>query len=166
MDSLLTQRSDFAVPTAVALPPGWTINKSVLTPGGLTVAVYAAGTSYSLTNAAAALVFGTTSPALVLTAGTWLLLSSINLKANAATVVAETVTLKLRRTNNTAADVTAAARTIAPPAIVTKTQTVGLIELPPTNNDDTITIFGVVSATLGAGTLDTVEASIVAVRLW
>lgn len=137
------------------------------------VPIYAAGTAYALTAVSAALVFGTTSPALVLNkAGTYLLFGRVNLKYNAATFAASrTVTLKLRRTNNTAADLTNGSMTALTDIITTKTYSFGVFNLPPVivttaNLDDAITIFGDVSVIPTAGTLDAVEASIVAVRLY
>lgn len=135
--------------------------------------VYAAGTAYALTNTAAALDFGTTDPSKVINkAGTYLLFPRVNLKYNAATFAASrTVTLKLRRTNNTAADLSNGSMTALTDIITTKTYTFGAFNLPPviyttTNLDDAITIFGDVSVVPTAGSLDAVEASIVAVRLY
>lgn len=127
---------------------------------GASLAAYGAGTAYSLTNTAAALALGTTPPTKILTvAGTYLLLAFAQLKAAAATIVAETVTLKLRRTNNTAADLTNGGVTLNLPILTIVTQGLGLVQLPPVlyttaNIDDSISIFGSVSATLGAGTID------------
>jgi hypothetical protein len=131
------------------------------------------GTAYSLTNTAAAIVFGTTSPAIVLAeAGTYLLFGQIQLTATGATVVAETATLKLRRTNNTAVDIPGALILLDLPVSTTLTHTLGIFCIPPvvyttTNTDDAVTLFANVSAALGAGTVDATAAgtSIVAVRI-
>lgn len=137
------------------------------------VEVYAAGTAYSLTNTAAALDFGTTDPSLVLNkAGTYLIFGRVNLKYNAATFAAvRTATLKLRRTNNTAADLTNGTMTAATQIITTLTYTMGVFSLPPVIYTtavltDAITIFGNLDVVPTAGSLDAVEASIVAVRLF
>lgn len=134
--------------------------------------VYAAGTAYSLTDTSAALDFGTTDPSIVLDkAGTYLLIANVNLLYNAATFAAsETVTLKLRRTNNTAADVANSSLVLATDIITTLTYTFGAVSLPAvfyttTNVDDAITIFGDVSTAPGAGSLDATAASIIAIRL-
>lgn len=133
---------------------------------------YGAGTAYSLTGTAAAIAFGTTSPAIVIpAAGVWLVQAQVHLARNGATVTTQTATLKVRRTNNTPADV-GAAPVIDLPASTTLTDTLGIFPLPPVeyttaNTDDALTIFGNVSASLGAGTLDAVAigTSIVATRI-
>lgn len=137
------------------------------------VKTYAAGTAYSLTAVSAALDFGTTDPSVVINkAGTYLLFGRVNLKYTAATFAASrTATLKLRRTNNTAADLTNGSMTALTDIITTLTYTMGVFNLPPvvyttTNTDDAITIFGDVSVVPTAGSLDAVEASVVAVRLY
>ena len=136
------------------------------------LSVYAAGTVYSLTTAYATLDFGTTDPTLVLTkAGTWLLFSQVQLERNGMTITNQTAGLKLRRTNNTAADVTGAAiPTIDLPVSTTLTDTLGVFNLPPVqyqtaNTDDAIAIQGIISGALGAGSLDASKASIVALYL-
>jgi hypothetical protein len=141
----------------------------VRTPG----AAYGAGTAYTLTNTAAALVFGTTSPNLTLTeSGTYLVFGHVQLAAAGATVVAETATLKLRRTNNTAADVSSSSILLDLPVSTTLTHTLGVFALPPvvyvtTNADDVLSIFANVSAALGAGTITAIATgtSLVAVRI-
>lgn len=137
------------------------------------LSVYAAGTAYSLTNVSAALDFGTTDPALTITKpGTWLLMGRVYLKYNAATYAGnQTVTLKLRRTNNTAADVTNATHTATLRIITTITDSIGILPLPPviystSNVDDAISIFGALSAAPAAGSVDATEASIIAIRLY
>lgn len=130
---------------------------------------YGAGTAYSLTNTAAAIDLGTTDPTIVLgTAGTYLVSGQVNLAYNGATVAAETATLKVRRTNNTAADASAVV-VIDLPVATTLTHTYGIVSIPPfvyttANTDDSLSIFGNVSAALGAGTIDVtaVGTSIVA----
>jgi hypothetical protein len=124
-----------------------------------TLAAYATGTVYTLTNTAAALDFGTTDPSITIPyAGTWMITARVQLAFTGATVVAETATLKLRRTNNTAADLTSGSTIIDLPAATTLTSTYGVVQLPPVFYttafaNDVVTIFGNVSATLGAGTI-------------
>jgi len=136
------------------------------------LSVYAVGTAYALTNSSAALDFGTTDPALTIsTAGTYMLFGRVKLDYTGATFAAvRTVTLKLRRTNNTAADVSNSSTAFLTQIITTLTFTAGSISLPPvvyttTNTNDSVTIFGDVSVAPTAGSLDATEASIVAVRL-
>jgi hypothetical protein len=133
---------------------------------------YGAGTAYSLTNAAAAIDFGTTDPSIVLAqAGTYLIFAQVHLAYAGATVVAETASVKVRRTNNTAADLSAVV-VIDLPVATTLTNSYGIVTIPPftyttTATDDAVTLFGQVSATLGAGTIDAtaIGTSIVAYRI-
>ena len=147
---------------------------SGLNPGNIGAfrSAYGAGTAYQLTNTAAAIVLGTTSPSIVIPeAGVWLVQAQVHLARNGATVTTQTATLKVRRTNNTAGDV-GAAPVIDLPASTTLTDTLGVVALPPVeyttaNNDDALTIFGSVNTALGAGTLDAVAigTSITALRI-
>lgn len=147
--------------------------KGMFTPqptGNNSLSVYAAGTAYQFTNAAALLDFGTTDPSLTITgAGTYLILSRATLFYNAATFVApRVVTLKLRRTNNTAADVITTL--LDTDVTTTVSATYGSFVLPPviyttTNSDDIIQLFGHVATVPSAGTLDATSAEIVAIRL-
>ena len=141
--------------------------------GAAKFSVYAAGTAYSLTNTAAALNFGTTDPVITIdTAGTYLIMGNVRLDLNGATFAAvRTATVKFRRTNNTAADLTGGTTASKTPIVTTLSHTMATIPLPPViyttaNTDDAITIFGDVSVVPSAGSLDAVEASIVAVRIY
>lgn len=135
--------------------------------------VYASGTAYSLTNTSTALDFGTTDPSITITQpGTWLIFSRVNLKYTAATFAASrTVTIKLSRTNNTAADVTNATSTFLTDIITTLTYTAGIVSIPPvlyttTNASDVLVIKGDVSVAPTAGSLDVTAAEIIAIRLF
>lgn len=134
--------------------------------------VYAAGTVYSLTNTATLINFGTTDPSITLTRpGTYLIFARARVDYNAATFAApQEVTIKLRRTNNTAADITSGSAGIKTAIVTTVTQSLGHVVLPPTiystsNSDDVIQLFGSVAAAPGAGSLDVTEAEIVVVPL-
>jgi hypothetical protein len=133
--------------------------------------VYGAGTAYTLTNTTNAVDMGTTDPVVTInSAGTYMIQVRVLLNYNGATVAAETANVKLRRTNNTAGDVTGATTTIDLPVATTLTHSYGVVTLPPviyttTNTDDSLTIFANVSATLGAGSIQVGEASIVALRI-
>ncbi len=136
------------------------------------IKAYAAGTAYSFTNTQAALTFGTTQPAITVNvAGTYLLLAVVRADLNGATFAASrNLTLKLRRTNNTAADVTSSSTTFATPIVTLISDTMAIISLPPVvyttaNTDDALTIFGALNTVPSAGSLDAVEASLVAIRL-
>lgn len=136
------------------------------------VTAYAVGTPYVFTNTAAAIDVGTTDPAIVLDkAGTYLIFGQVHMAYNAATVAAETATIKVRRTNNTAADLSAVV-VIDLPASTLLTNSYGIEQIPPfvyttTATDDAITIFANVSAALSAGSIDAtaIGTSIVAIRI-
>ena len=141
-------------------------------PVNSSLSVYAVGTAYQFTNTAALLDFGTTDPILTISEpGTYLLLSTVRMDYNAATFAAvRDVTLKLRRTNNTAADITNATTTFKTEIITTLTFTAFDGQLPaiiyttPRNND-IIQLFGSVDTVPTAGSLDAVEASILAIKI-
>lgn len=167
---------------AVNPPAGAAGNLNVISPNqlqtdgvrvGYNLSVYGAGTAYALTTTSAVVTFGTTSPTIVVDkAGTYLVMAQVNLAYNGATVVAETATFKVRRTNNTAANV-GAIPVVDLPVSTTLTNTLGIFEVPPfiyttTNTNDSLSIFANVSADLGAGTIDAtaIGTSIVLVRLY
>lgn len=137
------------------------------------LSAYGVGTAYSLTNTAAAIDFGTTDPAIVLDkAGTYQLCGQVNLAYAAATVVAETATIKVRRTNNTAADLSAVV-VLDLPVSTTLTHTYGIFQIPcvfytTAATDDAVTLFANVSAALGAGTINAtaIGTAITAVRVY
>ena len=152
-------------------PGGWG-RLAPTSPTNSTLSVYAVGTAYQLTNTAALLNFGTTDPSLTLTSpGTYLLLGRAVLDYNGSTFAASrVVTLKFRRTNNTAADITNGSMTIDTAIVTTITNTFGDFVLPfviytTANSDDIIQIFGDVDTVPSAGSLDAVGAEIVAIKL-
>ena len=135
--------------------------------------VYAAGTAYTLTATSALAAFGTTSPTLVLDkAGTYLLQARVNYQLVGATFAANrTVTTKLRRTNNTAGDISNSSTATGTGVIATITGPLDIFSLPPvvyttTVATDSISIYADVSVLPSAGSLEMTEASIVAVRLY
>lgn len=123
------------------------------------ITAYGAGTAYAFTDTATAINLGTTDPVIILNqAGTYRINAQVNIAYNGATVAAETATIKVRRTNNTAADLSAVV-VVDLPASTTLTHTYGIVQIPPfyvttANVDDSVTIFANVSAALGAGTID------------
>lgn len=137
------------------------------------VTAYGAGTAYALTDTAAAINLGTTDPVVVLNvAGTYRINAQVHLAYNGATVAAETATIKVRRTNNTAADLSAVV-VLDLPASTTLTHTYLIAPIPPfyvttQNTDDSLTIFANVSADLSAGTIDVtaIGTSIVAEKMY
>lgn len=137
--------------------------------GNSSYSTYAAGTAYSLTASDAALDFGTTDPTITITnAGRYLILSRAYLKYNAATYAGnQTATVHLQRTNNTPAAITNATTTATLRILTTITDTVGIMEIPAVvytaTAGDVITIYGALSATPSAGSIDATEASVVAI---
>jgi hypothetical protein len=136
------------------------------------LSVYATGTVYTLTNASAAVDFGTTDPIITVNAvGTYAIRAKVKVALNAATFAANrTLTVKLRRTNNTAADVANSTTTWIVPVTTSTTNTLAVIELPEVLyttalTTDTLTLFADISVVPTAGTISIDEASIVAVRL-
>lgn len=141
-------------------------------PNNYATTVYAAGTAYQLTNTAAKIDFGTTDPAILFSkAGVFLLLARVNVKYNGATFAApRDVTIKIRKTSGTPADVTGSSTTATTAIVTTVTNTFQVISLPPVlftaAANDQIELYGSVSVVPSAGSIDVVEASIVAVRLY
>lgn len=136
------------------------------------LSVFSAGTVYALTATQALLNFGTTDPSLTLTAaGTYKITATVCLNYNAATFAAvRSATLKLRRTNNTAADLTGGGAPVIKTQIVTTlTGTLMVVTwsvfYTTSNANDTIEIFGALDVVPSAGSLDASYASIVAHRL-
>lgn len=123
----------------------------------VTYASYLTGTAYTITNTAAAVTGGTTSPTVTLTvAGTYKIIGRFQLAYAAATVATETLTIKLRRTNNTAADLTNGSTVIDLPVATTLTYTYGQVSIEvqyAATAGDIVTLFANVSATLGAGAI-------------
>lgn len=160
--------------------PGATVSSgSGVSPGGIqgTVtnqSVYGAGTAATLPTTSALLNFGTTDPSLTLTgAGTWLLFASAVVEFAAWKSTSKTVTLKIRRTNNTAADVTNATVTVTLPdtAAAAVTYTAYTLDLPAveyTNSGagDILELWGAVSAAASvSGDMTVSAASLVAVKI-
>lgn len=150
-----------------------TLARAALGIGGANLSVYAAGTAYQLTATPALLNFGTTDPSITITsAGVWLILARARIDYTAATFAAvRTGTLKVRRTNNTAADIANSSSGFLTDIITTLTYTLAVVDLQPiiyttTNSNDVLEVWGSISVVPTAGSLDASEASIVAVKLF
>lgn len=137
-----------------------------------TFAAYASGTAYALTTSAALLNFGTTDPSITITSpGKYLIYARVRLDYTGATFAANrTATLKVRRTNNTAADLTGASAAFMTQIITTQTYTAGIIALPVVvyetdNEDDTLQLWGSIDTGPTAGSIDAVQAELVAIRI-
>jgi len=138
------------------------------------LAVYAAGTVYSLTTSAAQIVFGTTSPDLTLTDSVgrvYQIRWRVLLKYNGATFAANrTATIKLRRVNNTPADVTNGSAAVTTGIVTTTTG--AFIELSrevfytTAGTNDDLQLFGSLDVGPTVGSLDVVDAEITATRLF
>lgn len=176
LQTVLDLKAPLASPTFTgtpALPAGTTVGGVVAGIKNQEIKVYAVGTAYALTNTAAAIDVGTTDPVITLNvAGTYLIMAQVNLAYSGATVVAETAAIKVRRTNNTAADLSVVVP-IDLPVSTTLTHTYGTFTIPPfiyttAATDDSVTIFGNVSAALSAGSIDAtaIGTSLVAIRLY
>lgn len=136
--------------------------------GLVAVSTTASGTAYTLTNAFAATVFGTTSPIITMPAGSFILVASLQASCvGASFAAAEDVRAIFRRTNNTPADIgteraqpipTMTTLSVGGPSITLifdgYTATVG----------DTITINSKLSATPSAGSVTISAAQIFAIR--
>jgi hypothetical protein len=136
------------------------------------LSVYAAGTAYTLTATSAAVDFGTTDPIITITQpGTYAIRAQVRVALNAATFAANrTLTVKLRRTNNTPADVSNSTTPWLVAIMTTLSETMAVIQLPEVlyttvNSDDAIQIFADISVLPSAGSISINQASIIAVRL-
>lgn len=132
---------------------------------------FGTGTAYTVTNAAAAIVLGTTSPTVTLDQdGTYLIIARARYELVGATFAASRLlTLKLNRTNNTPADLTNGTVLYNTPIVTTLTSTLTELTImaiyTTTNIDDVIVLSTLVGTVPSAGSLTVNEASIVAHRL-
>jgi Head domain of trimeric autotransporter adhesin len=130
--------------------------------------VYAAGTAYTVTNASALAAFGTTNPTLTLTtSGKYTIRGSFQIDLAGATFIAtRTLTVKIRRTNNTAGDITNTTRTIVVPTSTTLSQTLGIYQFPEVlytaSAGDVVSIFAGLDTAPSAGALNVVAANLIA----
>jgi len=129
------------------------------------------GTAYSLTNTAAKITFGTTSPGLTLPTGDSYKISYMAvLKYNGATFAAnQNVILKVRRTNNTAADLQNSDVTLVAGIITTNTAHFALVAweflYTPKSTGETLELWGSVATAPSAGSLDVTQARMIAERI-
>jgi len=133
---------------------------------------FGAGTAYTLTASTALVDLGTTDPAITIPEpGEYLLIASAHVNYVAANFAsAETLTLKLRRTNNTAADIADSVRTMLTPGTGAAetfgdwvTWVAGVYTTD--NNDDAIEIQAGLSATPSSGSVQIDQADIRAIKL-
>lgn len=133
----------------------------------------AAGTAYTMTASYADIVFGTTSPILTLAnAGTYWLSADIQFSLVGATYATyQSATVKLRRTNNTPADVAGSTFGTFIPTITTITALGPLVHIGPIKyttalTTDTLTVDAILSALPSAGSVTVTNCTIAGGRLY
>lgn len=137
---------------------------------GLKYQTFAAGTVATLPTTTAILDFGTTDPKVTIAvAGIYRITARFKVEATAATITNQTMSFKLRRSNNTAADITGSPTTTDIPVMTTLTHTIGTevitdIYYTTANTDDVIELWGTLSGSTGAGSITVSEAQITAMK--
>lgn len=149
----------------------WTVTATAV--GTNNAAAYSSGTPYTLTTTSAKVDFGSSDPVITIpAAGTYLIFTNLKVEyVGATTLVAQALNFKLRRTNNTASDLSNAATTFNVPVITLLTQTGGDCDIAPvlyttTNSNDVIELWGQRGGNVSVGSLQVGEASVVAVRIF
>lgn len=105
-------------------------------------------------------------------AGTYLIQPRVNVKYNGATFTGgQTISFNLRRNNNIPTDIDNSTTTLYTSAVTTSNGTVAVNFMQPiiyttNNNDDNLIIFGILGNLPSAGTVDVIESSIIATRLY
>jgi hypothetical protein len=126
------------------------------------------GTAYTVTATPAPVDMGTDPVITLPEAGTYLILATAQVEYVGATVTTQTLSLKLRRTNNTPADL-GPVRLIDLPVSTTLTHTYGVVPLAPVlvtaKAGDALTVFANLNAALGAGTITVSASNIFALRI-
>lgn len=178
----LTDRSEIGLSNEVnlgALSTGMlkgTVAAGISTVSSIAVSsfvTYATGTAATITNSAAALDFGATDPIITITvAGTYLLTCGGTTISNGATFAApQTLALYAFRTNNAPGEISNSRVTLQIPIMTTLTDNTGLFSCQPiiyttANVDDALTIYGILSAAAGAGSIQSTGAWIMAIGLY
>lgn len=137
---------------------------------------YSAGTGYNITTTSAKIDFtggGSVDPSITLgAAGTYVITSNVRIDYNGLTnVAANTVTVKLRRINNTAADLADATGGFTVPPVTLLTSTggdcdVNTVIYTTANNNDVIELWASRSASISVGNIVAGNAWIVAHRIY
>lgn len=135
------------------------------------VSAYSVGTVYSLTTTSQKLTFGTTSPSVTLPSpGTYLIISNLTVGYSGLTnLVVNTCNFKLRRTNNTAADLSNTSTSFDVPVVTLLTQTAGDADIntilyTTTNSNDVIEMWGNRTGGVTAGSVNVNQAYILAIK--
>jgi len=134
---------------------------------------YLTGTGYNLTTSSAKISGGTTSSTVTLpSAGTYLILSNVKVDyVGLTTLVANSATFKLRRTNNTAGDLSNTTAVFNIPILTLLTQTAGdadiqTITYTTATTGDVIEIWGSLAGGVSLGNVRVNEAGIVAIKIY
>lgn len=141
-------------------------------PGTNNATAYSSGTVYTLTTTSAKVDFGTTDPQITIpAAGTYLILTNLKIEYAGLTTALNSCSFKLRRTNNTATDLTNATTTFNVPVLTLATGTGGDVDIAAiiyttSNSNDVIELWGNRSGGLTVGSINVGEASIVAIRIF
>lgn len=134
----------------------------------------ATGAAFTFDNTAfppgKAIGFGGNNPTVTLNAGTYLLIGRIRIDYSGATITNQTLSMEIRRTNNTPTDVTNSACTIKLRVVTTDSTTDDVLILPlityTATQGDILQLYGALSAAAGAGNVTAVEATLTALRLF
>lgn len=177
MGAVTTLASGDLVPLVQIAGP----TNKVITPPNLAAALAAVLTPYTsfasgtpatipATASIAQLTFGTTSPGITIAnAGTYLIRAFATIEFVGATFAAsQLVTLKLRRTNNTAADLTNGTQTVITGIQTTATGTLAVVCIETeyiASAGDIVQLWGGVATSPSAGALEAVAAQIIAQRI-
>lgn len=137
---------------------------------GNTIQTIASGTAYTLTNAMAAVAFGTTSPIVTINSpGTYIIAATVQTHFVGATFASvQTINYKLRRTNNTATDVSGSVFANNLPIVTAITSdgptTTIIVSYTTALSTDTVQLFGNLSATPSAGSSTVSAVTLTAYR--
>lgn len=131
------------------------------------------GTAYTLTQSSAKIDFGTSDPTITIPeAGTYLIFTNIKIEYSGLTTVLQTCNFKLRRTNNTATDLTGAVTNVPIGAATLLTGTgpdtdMKVVKYTTTNNNDVIELWGNRQNGIGiTGSINVSESSVLAIRIY
>lgn len=168
-NQIIAQYLDYSqnINSGVVISAGTKIVPSGLQPAAPTslplITFYGIGGSQNLTTSPAQILSST----ITLAASSYLLSCTANIKLTGATYAANQVlTVKIRRTNNSATDISNAVTTFTMPIVTTITETLGIITIPQVSysatNGDILQVFASVGVTPSAGNVQAVEVSLVA----
>ncbi len=187
-------RSDGAPPLSQAITPTWsnlhTFSAGITSTAGTNsighfvdsvdgttplnniVQTVASGTAYTMTTSYAAVTFGTTSPTVtLLNAGTYTIYVDVQSQLSSATITTQSVSFKLRRNNNTPADLTGATFGAPLPVQTAGSELgpaihIGPIKYTTSGTTDVIEVQGILSASTGAGSVTASACTITAIRAY